>query len=65
MVSYFEFEKEVEKIDNLKENFQINEDSNTSKIEKLNIEKKILLKNYIQNLIWQKFKYQDIPIDLL
>ena len=28
MVSYFEFEKEVEKIDNLIENLQINEDSN-------------------------------------
>ena len=54
MIKYFDFETEIEKIDNAIENLRNNR-GNSDKIEKLNIEKEIIFKKLYSKLnAWQK-----------
>tara|TARA_Y100000768_G_scaffold378993_1_gene354113 strand:- start:549 stop:1487 length:939 start_codon:yes stop_codon:yes gene_type:complete len=55
MIKYFEFEKEIEKLDNLIGELKLVDTPNTSKIEKLNYEKQHKLEKLYKNLTpWQK-----------
>ncbi len=55
MIKYFDFEKEIEKIDDLISKLNLEANTETKKIEKLNIEKNQLLDKLYSNLDpWQK-----------
>ena len=55
MIKYFEFEKEIEKIEKLLNELNINKDLNLDKIKKLNKEKDELYKKIYSNLdAWKK-----------
>ncbi len=55
MIKYFDFENEIEKIDQLIKKLTDSEEENSKKIEKLNIEKKFLYKKIYSKLNpWQK-----------
>ena len=55
MIKYFEFEKEIEKIDSLIETYNNQDEKNNEKLESLYIEKKNTLKKLYSNLKpWQK-----------
>ena len=55
MIKYFEFEKDVEKIDQKINNISLNDRSNLTKIENLKNEKNQILKKIYSNLNpWQK-----------
>ena len=55
MIKYFEFEKEIEKIDELITKFDLEEDKNNNKINQLNIKKEQILNKIYSNLEpWQK-----------
>ena len=55
MIKYFEFEKDIERIDQLIQNLELDEENNFSKIKKLNLEKNQIFEKIYTNLDpWQK-----------
>ena len=55
MIKYFEFEKDIERIDQLIQNLELDEENNLSKIKKLNLEKNQIFEKIYTNLDpWQK-----------
>ena len=55
MIKYLEFEKDVEKIDELINNYNLDESNNTLRLDKLKKEKNEILKKLYSNLDpWQK-----------